>query len=258
MSSPRLSAVLIAKDEELDLPGALDSLRGLADEIVVLVDTASSDKTEAIARERGAKVALRPFDNYAGQKQAALELAAGEWVISIDSDERISSALAEEIRQLFSVSSVPKFVAFIIPFEIRFLGQVLRWGGLGHEKHLRLFRRDRGRFVGGALHEGIEVQGPIGKLRSPIEHTPYKDLADYKAKLETYTTLAAQKRFAAGRRAPIWRHLLLPGEFLLRAVVKLGFLDGKAGLIWAGLSAFHSWLKYAKLAEMQRAARRPG
>ena len=162
MSSPRLSAVLIAKDEELDLPGALDSLRGLADEIVVLVDTASSDKTEAIARERGAKVALRPFDNYAGQKQAALELAAGEWVISIDSDERISSALAEEIRQLFSVSSVPTFVAFIIPFEIRFLGQVLRWGGLGHEKHLRLFRRDRGRFVGGALPEGIEVQGPTG------------------------------------------------------------------------------------------------
>lgn len=258
MSAPALSAVMIAKDEELDLPGALDSLRGLADEIVVLIDTASSDRTEAIARERGAKVALRPFDDYAGQKQAALEMATGEWVLSVDADERVSSALAEEIHHLFSVGSVPKFVAFVIPFRIHFLGRVLRWGGLGHEKHLRLFRRDRGRFVGGALHEGVEVHGPVGRLRAPIEHIPYRDLADYRSKLEAYTTLAAQKRFAAGRRAPLLRHLILPAEFLLRAVVRLGVLDGRAGLIWAGLSAFHSWLKYAKLAQMQRAARRPG
>lgn len=254
MSAPNLSAVLIAKDEEADLPGALDSLKGLADEIVVLVDPATADKTAEIARERGARVVQRVFDDYSRQKQAAVDLSAGKWILSIDADETVSSALAEEIRKVLLDPSLDA-VAFEIPFQIRFLGRTLRWGGLGHEKHLRLFQRNHGRFIGGALHEGIQVDGRIGALRAPILHRPYRDLSEYLSKLDAYTTLAARKRFEAGRRAPLWRHLLLPGEFFLRAVVKLGVLDGGPGLAWAALAAFHSWLKYAKLAEMQRKAR---
>lgn len=127
----------------------------------------------------------------------------------------------------------------------------MRYGGLGGETHMRLFRRDRGRFTGGALHEGIEVEGDIRPLTHVIRHRPYRDLADYLGKLDRYTTLAAKKRYEAGRRFSSWHHLILPWEFFRRTVLRLGILDGGPGIVWAALSAFHSWLKYVKLAEMK-------
>ncbi|MFI5350501.1 MAG: hypothetical protein ACHQ2Z_13215, partial [Elusimicrobiota bacterium] len=130
--------------------------------------------------------------------------------------------------------------------------RTLRWGGLGSESHVRLFRRSKSRFVGGALHEGIQVDGTEDRLKGAIVHEPYKNVSEYLEKLDRYTSLAAEKRFAAGRRFSCWRHLILPWEFFARAVLKLGFLDGFPGLVWAGLSAFHSWLKYVKLGERQR------
>jgi hypothetical protein len=118
---------------------------------------------------------------------------------------------------------------------------------------LRLFKRTQGRFVGGDLHEGIELSRPPGRLRrGTIIHEPYRDLADYLEKLDRYTTLAAQKRLARGERFCLWYHLLLPWEFFSRAILKLGILDGGPGLVWAGLSAFHSWLKYVKLGQLQK------
>lgn len=246
-----LSAIIIAKNEELDLPGALESLAGLADEIVVLVEDETTDKTAEIAKKAGAKVSFRRFDHYAGQKQAVLEQASLRWVLSIDADERVTPDLRDEI--LKTLPQAPEELAgYDVPFEIFFLGRRLRFGGLGSETHLRLFRRERGRFIGGGLHEGIEVRGLVRKMSRTIRHAPYRDLPEYLSKLDCYTTLAAQKRHAQGRRFHFWHHLLLPGEFVLRAVLKLGFLDGGPGLIWAGLSAFHSWLKYVKLGEMEK------
>ena len=245
-----LSAVIIAKDEEHDLPGALESLKGLASEVIVLVDESSRDATEEIARAGGARVFRRRFEDYAGQKQAALDKATGEWVLSIDADERATPELKAEI--LGVLSGADGRAGFQVPFEVRFLGRRLRWGGLGSETHLRLFRRGRGRFTGGALHEGVEVSGTVGTLRGRIIHEPYRDLSDYLAKLESYTTLAARKRYAQGRRFRAWHHLLPFWEFFCRAILKLGFLDGREGLLWAGLSAFHAWLRYAKLWEMER------
>lgn len=245
---PRLSAVVIAKDEERDLPGLLENLAGLCDEIIVLVDSRSRDATEVLARAAGAKVATRSFDGYAGQKQAALEMATGEWVLSIDCDERVSPELREEILRL--VAAPGSEGGFDVPFEFWFLGRRLRFGGMGGETHLRLFRRGAGRFTGGILHEGIVLDGPLGRLCGSIRHESYRDLSDYMDKLELYTTLAARKRFEEGRRFHAWHHLLLPWEFFARAVLKGGFLDGQPGLVWAGLSAFHSWLKYMKLREL--------
>ncbi len=247
-----LSAVLIAKDEERDLPACLESLKGLASEIVVVVSEEPADKTEEIAQAAGAKVSRRKFDDYARQRQASLEAATGEWCLWIDPDERITPRLAEEIRSTLSGS--PASAAYDIPFEVHFLGRTLRWGGLGSESHVRLFRRTQSRFVGGALHEGLQTQGEVGRLHGKIIHEPYKTMAEYVEKLDRYTTLAAEKRFAAGQRFTPLRHLILPWEFFARAVLKLGFLDGFPGLVWAGLSAFHSWLKYVKLGEMQREA----
>lgn len=246
-----LSAIIIAKNEELDLPGALESLSGLADEIVVLVGDETTDRTAEIAKKAGAKVSVRRFDTYAGQKQAVLDQATKRWVLSIDADERVTPELKEEI--LATLPKAPDDLGgYDIPFHIFFLGRRLRFGGLGSESHLRLFQRERGRFIGGGLHEGVEVRGPVHPMSRAIDHLPYRDLSEYLSKLDYYTTLAAQKRRAQGRRLRCWHHLLLPGEFFIRAVVKLGFLDGRPGLIWAGLSAFHSWLKYVKLGEMEK------
>ena len=252
--TPSISAILIAKDEALDLPACLASLQGLATEIIVVVSEDTSDRTEEIARAAGAKVLRRRFDDYAGQRQASLDAATGEWCLWIDADERVSTPLAEEILSILPAAT--SYDGFAIPFEIRFLGKTLRWGGLGSESHLRLFRRVKSRFIGGALHESILLDGFHGRLRGKMHHEPYKDIPDYLSKLDVYTTLAARKRFDAGRRFAFWRHLILPWEFFSRVVLKLGVLDGYPGLVWAGLSAFHSWVKYAKLGAMQREATR--
>ncbi|MBI5211708.1 MAG: glycosyltransferase family 2 protein [Elusimicrobia bacterium] len=249
-----LSAFLIARDEQADLPGALASLEGLADEVVVLVAQDSSDETADIARAAGAKVGVRKFDDYASQKQAALGMATREWALSIDADERVTAGLRSEMVRALAAAG-PEVAGFEIPFVVRFMGRPLRFGGLGHERHLRLFRRTRGRFVGGALHEGIAVDGPVAALAEPFDHYPYADLAEYLSKLDRYTTLAARKRFERGERWRPWRHLQMPFEFFVRAVLKLGVLDGHPGLVWAGLSAFHSWLKYVKLGEMEKEGR---
>lgn len=245
--TPSLCALIIAKDEEQDLPGCLESLRGVAQEIVLVLDESTTDRTEDIARRAGAKVLRRRFDDYASQRQAGLEAAVSEWCLWIDCDERLCPELREEIPLALARGGAD---AFLIPFRVNFLGRELRWGGLGGERHLRLFRRQKARFAGGALHEGVEVRGPATALRSAMIHTPYRDLSDYICKLDRYTTLAAQKRLQAGLRARWWHHLLLPWDFFCRAFLRLGVLDGRAGLVWASLSAFHRWLKYAKLGEM--------
>jgi len=250
--TPSLSAILIAKDEERDLPGCLESLRGLATEIVIVVSEDTADRTAALAEAAGAKVLHRKFDDYARQRQASLDAATGEWCLWIDPDERVTPALAAEIGATLGAASA---AAYDVPFEVRFLGRVLRWGGLGSESHVRLFRRAKARFVGGALHEGLEIDGPVGELKGRIAHEPYAGVSGYLEKLDRYTTLAARKRYDAGRRFNPARHLILPWEFFARAVLKLGVLDGFPGVVWAGLAAFHSWLKYVKLREMEREKR---
>lgn len=248
--TPSISALLIAHNEERDLPACLDSLKGLASEVVLVVSDETSDRTEEIARAAGAKILRRRFDDYASQRQAGLEAAVGEWCLWIDPDERATTGLSAEILSVLSGASVAD--AYSIPFDVRFLGRMLRWGGLGSERHVRFFRRSKARFVGGALHEGIYVGGPVGRLRGRIVHEPYRDISDYLSKLDRYTTLAARKRLEAGRRFTPLHHLILPWEFTVRSALKLGVLDGFPGLVWAGLSAFHSWLKYVKLGAMQR------
>lgn len=236
-----LSALLIARDEEADLPGCLESLRGLASEIIVVVDDATTDGTEALARAAGCKVSCRRFDNYAGQRQAALDLCTKEWVLWIDCDERAPRRL-----------EFPKDAAACeLPFKILFLGRELRWGGMGVETHVRLFRREKARFTGGTVHETLEIAGQTVFQDAPILHEPYRDLSDYLGKLDRYTTLAARKARETGRRFRFWHHFLVPAELFRRLVLRLGFLDGFPGVAWATLAAFHHWLKYAKLKEME-------
>ncbi len=247
-----VSALIIAKDEERDLPGCLESVKSLAEEIVVLVDEESADRTQEIAKAAGCKIAVRRFDDYARQRQAALELCTKEWVLWIDADERVTPDLAASMRNALAA---PAASAYDIGFEVRFLGRSLRWGGLGGETHVRLFKREGARFVGGQLHEGLSLPGKIVPIAGKMTHEPYKTISEYLEKLDRYTTLAARKKLAAGKRARWYHHLVLPGELMKRLVLRLAFLDGWQGVTYAGLSAFHHWLKYAKLREMQERTR---
>lgn len=249
----KLSVIIIAKNEERDLPGCLDSVKGLADEIV-LVDGRSTDRTREIARAAGAKVFEKDWEGYGPQKQHALEQASGDWVLNLDADERLSPALAEEIRSVLRGSGSPN--GYELPFHVYFLGRRLRFGGCAREFHVRLFRRSAASYAGKAIHEGITVTPPLARLSAPVRHESYHDLGEYLEKCREYTGLIARDKYAKGQRFAVWHHLRLPWEFFVRYVAKLGFLDGNAGLVYAALSSYYAWLKHVRLLDLERNEKR--
>lgn len=248
MSPNRLSVLLIAKNEERDLPSCLDSLKGLADEIV-LVDGHSTDRTRTIAEAAGARVFQKEWEGYGLQKQFALDQSTGDWVLNIDADERLTPGLREEILRVLTSSPDEEVVAYSIPFRLFVLGRRLRFGRGARETHVRLFRRDRASYPRRIVHEGISVDGPVGKLRGAVDHHSYRDFSEYLKKMDEYTALLSAAKRSAGGRFSFWMHLRLPWEFFLRYVLKGGMFDGNAGFVHAALSAVYAWLKLARLLE---------
>lgn len=242
----KLSATLIARNEERDLPACLESLKGVADEIV-LVDSGSTDRTLEIARAAGARVFQREWPGYGPQKQFALEQATGDWVLNLDADERLTPALAAEIRALMNAS--PSAAGYALPFRLFFMGRRLRFGRGARETHVRLFLREKASYPARAIHEGVTVEGPVGSLSGAVDHHSYRNFSEYLAKCDEYTGLIAAKKRASGARFSAWMHLRLPAEFFARYVLKGGFLDGSAGFAYAALSAMYAWLKHARLME---------
>ena len=247
---PRLSAYLIVKNEARDLPGCLDSLKGLSDELVV-VDDLSSDRTVDIARERGAKIFSRKLDGYGSQKQYALEHCTGDWVLSIDADERVTPELSKEISAI--VAGNNGSAGYWVPRRMYFLGKRLRFGGVGRDWILRLFRRTKGRYRPLEIHEQVEVDGKTSRLVNPLDHFSYATLNEYLEKLPSYTAMAARQRWEAGKRFSSWHHVRPAWELFSRVVLKGAYLDGQAGLLYAALSAHAAWLRSAKLWEIEHA-----
>ena len=247
----RLSAYLIVKDEARDLPACLDSLKGLADELVV-VDDLSTDRTAELCRERGARVFSRKLDGFGSQKQYALERCTGDWVLSIDADERVRPELAEEIRSVLRPpSSEIGTVGYDVSRQMYFLGKRLRFGGVGKDWVLRLFRRDKGHYKPLEIHEEVEVDGPTGRLTGSLDHFSYATMDEYLEKIPAYTALAARQRWASGKRFRTWNHIRPAWELFSRVVLKGAWLDGQAGLIYATLSAHAVWLRSVKLWEIE-------
>ncbi len=239
----RLSAVLITRNEEGNLPACLASLAGLADEIVIL-DSESTDRTVLIGEAAGARVVRHRFTGFGAAKQRALELAHGSWVLSVDADERVTPALAEEIRRV--LASEPSVNGFLVRRDVFFLGRLLRFGGMGNDWVLRLFRRAGAGFSESPVHEHVEIPGRAARLRATLEHRAYRTLAEHVEKMNRYTDIQAQTKSARGVRYRNWMWVRLPWEVFARCVLRLGVLDGTAGVIFATMSAYSSWLKYAK------------
>jgi glycosyltransferase involved in cell wall biosynthesis len=249
---PPISAVLITYNEESHLPRALASLAGVADEFVV-VDSGSTDRTREIAREAGARVSQRPFDQYDAQKNFAASQAAHDWVLALDADEALSPELrASLIAWKQQEPPAIESIAYQVATRSNYLGGWIRHSGWYPEYRIRFYRRDRARWRG-ALHESVHADGPIGKLDGDLLHYTIASVAEHYAKMEAYTNRAAEDLYARGRRR--WRGgmwIAAPWTLLQRFLLLLGFLDGYRGAIIAWTSARYVWMKYRKLGVLVR------
>ena len=244
----KLSATIIAQDEEAQLPACLESLR-FCDEIVV-VDGGSRDRTREVAARAGARVLDRPFDDYARQHEFARTEARGEWVLSIDADERASPELAREVGRAFSEGRA----AYSLPFKNHFRGVWLRHGGFWPDRHVRLFQRERCSYdLARPVHEKLLVQGELGALDAPLLHFTYGSLAHCLAKTNRYAERAAQALYASGRRGGTFGIMAKPAWRLFRSyVLRLGFLDGAAGAAMAWTRAYEGYARAARLWELSQ------
>jgi glycosyltransferase involved in cell wall biosynthesis len=244
---PALTAILISYNEEVDLPGALASLAGIADEII-LVDSGSTDRTREIAGTFGARVYDRKLDNFADQKNYAASLSTNDWILCIDCDHELSPELRSSL--LSWKAKVPESNGYEIPLLTNYLGGWIRHSGWYPELKVLLYRRDKGKFVS-ALHESVRAEGPIGRLSGHLFHYTIRSLAEHRAKLDAMSTLAAEDMFARGRKS--WRAAMLlapPWTFMQRLVFQLGILDGRRGWLIAWLSGNYIYLKYRKLGRL--------
>ena len=242
----RLSVALVTRNEEDRLRACLESVVW-ADEIVV-VDAESEDKTVAIAQEFTDRVVVRPWPGYAAQKNTALDLATGDWVLSLDADEVVSPELRAEIARVLAADGPAD--GYTVPRRNIFWGRWVRHGGLYPDRQLRFFRRGRGRFVARAVHESVRVEGRVEPADGHLEHRSYRDVSDFLARADRYSTLAAEEAVAQGRRARVSDLLLRPvGRFLAMYVVQGGVLDGWRGFLLATLYAYYVLIRSAKIWE---------
>jgi glycosyltransferase involved in cell wall biosynthesis len=245
-----VSAVVITLNEEERLRACLESL-AWADELIV-VDAESSDKTVQVAREFTDRVWIRPWPGFAAQKNFALEQARGDWILSVDADEEVSPELREEIESVVE-SRGEGADGYRVPRRNIFWGRWVRHGGLYPDWQLRLFRRGRGRFVDHAVHESVEVRGIVGQLGAPLVHRSYHGVADFLARADRYSTLAAEAWIGSGRRARLFDLVWRPaGRFLGMYVARAGFLDGWRGFLLASLYAYYVFIRSAKVWERAR------
>ena len=247
-----LSVAIITYNEEKNIGRTLESVRW-ADEIII-VDSGSTDRTLEIARSYGEKVKLfsEPWKGFPAQKNSAIAKATGDWVLSLDADEPIEPALAEEIGALLAQG--PDKDGYEIPRKNFLFGRWIRYGGWYPDPKLRLFRRGKGRFEDRRVHESMRVDGSIGRLQHAILHYAYDDLAGYIEHNNRYSTLGAELAVERGRRGFSFAHIVLNPllTFLKNYIFRLGFLDGKQGfLVHFYHSVYVSW-KYVKVWEMTR------
>ena len=246
---PKLSATVICQDEAEKIRGCLDSVR-FCDEVVV-VDSGSGDGTLEIARELADRVIENPWPGYVAQQNFATAQACGEWVLSVDADERVTPELSAEIRR--ALEGDPEVDGFRINRHVHYLGRWIDHSGWYPERRVRLFRRGRGRWQGVDPHYDVVVGGHLGDLGGDIHHYTYDDMADHVATMNRFSGILAREHHARGRRFS-WASLLLrpPLEFAKKYLLKRGFRDGPQGFYVASLSAFYVFLKFAKLWEIER------
>jgi glycosyltransferase involved in cell wall biosynthesis len=239
---PRLSAIIIARDEAANIAACLDALTFCDERIVV--DGGSADDTVRIAREKGARVEHRDWQGFGAQKNFALSLATGEWVLSIDADERVSPALAAEIE---AAVAAPAADAYEMPRLSTFCGREMRHSAWYPDYVLRLFKRGAARFTDDLVHERLVIKGRVARFKQPLNHYPVERIEQALARMDRYSTLAAEMMVAQGRRVYFCSGIVHGlWAFFRLYVLRAGFLDGHQGFLLAVATAEGSYYKYMK------------
>ncbi len=246
-----LSVVIITKNEESYIAKCLESVKWV-DEIIVL-DSGSTDKTVEICKQFTPHVFEMDWQGFGVQKQRALNKATSDWVLSIDADEIISPELRTEIEYGINHN---QYDAFLLPRLSSYCGKFIKHGGWYPDYILRLFRRELGYFTDDVIHERVIFEGGIGKLNTPILHESYSDLSEVLEKINSYSSLNAQKLFERDVKSSLSKAIFRGlWKFIQTYFVKAAFLDGKHGLMLAISSAESVYYKYLKLLELQNRCR---
>ncbi len=243
---PTLSVILITRNEEANLADCLASLEGIAQQIVV-VDTNSSDGTLEIARAHGAVIS-QPADwpGFGPQKNRALDLATGEWVLSLDADERLTPALRSEI--LTALHHSAHVDCFAIPRLSWYCGRFIRHSGWNPDYVERLFKRGSARFSADLVHERLIPTGAVAKLENPMLHYSFMNYAQVLQKIDRYSTASAEQAFANGKTSsPLKAVLHGAWSFFRTYFIQAGFLDGAQGFTLAISNAQGTYYRYIKL-----------
>jgi len=248
-SEPTVSAIVVCFNEERNIGDCLESLRW-CDEIVV-VDSFSTDRTVEICRRYTDRVIERKWAGYRDQKAFAHSQATKEWVLLVDSDERVTPELKEEIRRALAGDN-SRYAGYAVP---RLVYYLKRWwwnGGWYPDYDIRLFKRERATWGGMDPHEKIFVDGRIRRLRYPLHHFSYRSIEDHIQRVNRFTSVSAQELNEASQRWRLTDALFRPTfRFFRSYILQRGFMDGFAGFYVAVTSAVYVFLKYAKLWELE-------
>ena len=246
-AAPTLTVVIVAKNEIANIADAVASAR-FADEVLVL-DSGSSDGTQEAARAGGARVVDTDWIGYGQQQNRGIDLATGDWIFSLDADERIPEELAAEIRATIARGDHD---GYDVPRRSLFVSRFMSHSGWWPDRTRRLMRRGRGRFTEHLIHANLRIDGTVGHLRNPLVHYSYRDLNSVLEKMNRYSTGSAYDLHQRGRRATLGsaiRHGLW--AFFRTYVLKAGFLDGAEGFMVAVVNGESSYYKHLKLRELR-------
>lgn len=249
MPRPPLSVTIITLNEEANLPRAIESVRGFAQEILV-VDSGSTDHTVEIARHLGAKVLTNPWRGYGQQKNFAQSQATNDWILNIDADEEVSPELAVEIQQVMERDFGKNIAGYSMPRLSKYLGRWIRHGGWYPNRLTRLSNRQLSAWTEPEVHEDLIVRGTVIPLAYDLLHYPFRSVSDQVVTNLRYSRLGSNSLRNRGIRKSVVKLILKPiGKFLETYVLKKGFRDGIAGFIISVNAAHSLFLKYAYLFE---------
>jgi len=244
-----LSAIIITYNEEDNIRACLDSVSDTVDEIIV-VDSFSTDATPEICRHHPKVVFYQhTFDDYSSQRNRAMEYASSQWILIIDADERLSGELSRSI--LDFLKGDPAVSGAMFPRLTPYMQRDIRHGGWYPNQRYRVWRKGAAHYEG-AIHERVVLQGKGVSLKGDLLHYTVKDLSDHADNVNKFSSIAALDRYHKGKKFSLMRLLFKPaGKFIETYLIRLGLLDGLQGFIIAVVSSYYSFLREAKLFELQ-------
>lgn len=240
----RTSAIIITKNAGTMIRRCVESV-AWADETIV-VDSGSTDDTAEICRAMGVKFSVSAdFPGFGPQKNRALDLATGDWVVSVDADEWITPELRDE---MLAAMAKPTAAAYAVPRRSSFCGRYMKHSGWWPDHVIRLFRRDAARFSDDQAHERLLVEGLTRKLKQPLMHEAISTMDQMLGKMNLYSTASARMLHERGRKASLATAVFHGSWAFFRTyILRLGFLDGREGFILAVANAEGSYYRYVKL-----------